>query len=444
MTIRNTEPHIAMGSGLIKRLYILGLLFGLMLMNSQEVFAVGSAGFENAALSTSSLARGNAMVANPEDASIMAFNPAGLSKLKANEIYVGNSLIHGAISYEAIEGRNNEDSSETATPVPFFYIATKTSIENLVLGFGANSPFGLSAKYSSTGNFRYTAFFTELKSQSYNVSAGYEINPQLSIGGGVTYMELRLQQNGAFNSPVLAFDANDSPFELDVEGHGMGYNLGLLLTPVPEHTIGVFYRSQVRAKLDGILSTDNLGTNMQATFGTNGATSHLTSADTDYKLPANITIGYKYEPSDRWDMEIDVGWTDWSSFDSFDVTYGESNGILDGFKNFSKDYDDVISMHLGGTYTFDPTWNMSAGYFFYDRAANKNTYTNENPDGNRHALAVGVEYNAPEWSFDVMYMAIFVLDVNIENTTGGTNGGDIDGTYSSFTQLLTTGWSRRF
>ncbi|MBF0254831.1 MAG: hypothetical protein HQL11_06900 [Candidatus Omnitrophica bacterium] len=69
------------------RLVLLALL--TIFMNPGAVWAVGSSGFENATLSTRSLARGNAVVADPEDASTLAFNPAGLVKLDRSQVYIG-------------------------------------------------------------------------------------------------------------------------------------------------------------------------------------------------------------------------------------------------------------------------------------------------------------------------------------------------------------------
>ena len=320
----------------------------------------------------------------------------------------------------------------------------ETPVENFNLGFGVNSPFGLSSKWSSVGNFQYLAFFTELKTSAYTASGAYEISDKWSIGGGFTMMEAKLQQNGKFNSTFLVGDPGDSDFEIDVEGEGYGYNLGLLYTPNEQHALGLFYRSQLKARLDGKLSSDRLGTLMGATFGTNGGTTHVSGADTDYKFPANITAGYQYSPTENLDVEFDLGWTDWSSYDSFDINFSDSNAVLDGFKQFSKDYSDTYSFHTGMSYDLNEAWTMLGGYFFYQRAANENNYRNENPDGHKHGFSFGFEFSQDNWTWDVMYEGIVSLTETIENTEGGTNGADIDGKYSGYTQIVTTGLRHRF
>lgn len=404
-----------------------------------SAFAVGSSGFENASLSTRSLAKSNAVVADPEGADTVAFNPAGLTKLEGSEVYFGTNIITVAYDYEAEEGRQDESNSETLLPLPFFYLATPTPIDGLVLGAGMNSPFGLVSKWSSTGNFRYTGYYNELKTAAYTLSLGYEIAPWLSIGGGWTYMDVAISQVGKFNTSFLvgapAGTFADSPFELDVEGVGQGWNLGVLLTPNEQHSIGVFFRSQIQAELKGILSSDQLGP-LTATFG--GGTS-TTSADTDYSLPANVTLGWKYVLNDKFDFEADLGWTGWSSFDQTEILYGTSNAILAGFDHFSRDYNDVFSVNTGVSYEVCSALNLMGGYFYYQMAANKDNFDNSIPDGDRHGASIGLEWKQGNLTFDIVYLAEAVTEVKIDNTSGIGNGADISGKYSGVVQLLTTG-----
>ena len=77
-----------------RSLLVIALIVVCAIAFASKAHAVGSAGFENAALSTRSLAKGNAVVADPKDPSTVAFNPAGLTKLEGNQVYTGTSIIH--------------------------------------------------------------------------------------------------------------------------------------------------------------------------------------------------------------------------------------------------------------------------------------------------------------------------------------------------------------
>jgi len=428
----------------IVQLFIILTLFGLTIHITRDAFAVGSSGFENATLSTRSLAKSNAVVADPKDADTIAFNPAGLAKLDGNHVYAGTSLITASYEYDGTEGRSDEHNSETVSALPYLYISMETPVENLVFGIGMNSPFGLISKWNSTGNFRYTAYYNELKTSAYYLSLGYEVFPWLSVGGGWTYAEVGVKQVGKFNTSFLAgFPAGtfaDSPFELDVEGEGQGWNLGFLITPEKSHSIGIFYRSQLQAELKGILTSDNLGP-LSATFG--GGT-NTTSADFDITVPYNLTVGYQYSPTDKLDIEVDLGWTGWSSYDQTEILFGTSNAVLQGFEFTSLDYRDVISINTGASYQINTNWEIVGGYFFYDMAANKNNMSNVIPDGDRHGISIGFEYGQSNWTFDAMYIVNFIDKVRIENTIGIPNGTDIDGKYAGLVHILSTGIRYQF
>lgn len=415
-----------------------------LILLSPNAFAVGSSGFENASLSSRSLARSNAVVADPEDASTVAFNPAGLTKLGGSELYSGATFITLSSEYDGAEGRSSEDASETMVPVPYTYVALKTPIDGFVIGAGMNSPFGFISKWSSTGSFRYTAYYNELKTAAYHISAGYEMFPWLSIGGGWTYMEVGLKQVGKFNTNFLVGvppgTFADSPFEFDVEGEGNGWNLGMFITPNEEHSIGLFYRSQLHTELKGRLTSNDLGP-LSGVFG--GSTS-TTSADTDITFPHNLTIGYRYRPSEKLDLEIDLGWTGWSSFDRQQVAFGTSNAVLTGFERTNRDFHDVFSLNSGLSYRLDEHVSLSGGYYFYSMAANLNNYDNAIPDGPRHGWTIGLIYEESDWSFELVYLLSLVDEVNVENTVGIANGTDIDGDYSGIIHSISTGFKYRF
>lgn len=425
-------------SSLIHRVVIAAIA---LCMAATQAHAVGSSGFENASLSTRSLSRGNASVADAEKSDTVAFNPAGLTRLDQNEVYTGISLITSATHFDGTEGRSEEDSSETIIPVPYFYTAIKTPVPNLTLGTGANAPFGLITKYSSTGNFNHIAYYNDLKTKAYHLSAGYKVTDQLSIGGGWTLMDLDLKQVGKFNSAFLTGTAQDAPFEYQVEGQGYGWNVGILYAVTDRDDLAVFYRHEVRTHLKGTMSTHDLTGVMAAVFG---GPSNVTSADTDVTLPGNVTVGWNHEFSDKWEVELDLGATFWSSNDTFDSVFGTSNAILAGFEHLGRDYRDALSVNVGTTYKINDTWSVGAGYFYYEMAANRSNYTNENPDGDRHGIDIGFEFKHGNWTIDAMYMPIWSLEEEIENMSGATNGADIDGTYSGFIQIVAMGFSYSF
>jgi long-chain fatty acid transport protein len=420
---------------------------GILTLWAGNAWGVGSSGYENATLSTRSLSRANAVVADPRDPSTVAFNPAGLTELEGTQIYVGSNLLWTDYDYKGESGRPDSDASRTLIPVPFAYASIKPKDSPFAVGVGSNSPFGLITKYNSIGNFQRIAYYNELKAAQYGVSAAYEINDKVSIGAGWSLYDVSLKQVGKFNTDAilgaLGFGTGpDADFEYDVDGQGQGWNAGVFWKVTDNDNLGLFYRSQARIHFKGSMSTHNLVGLMQNVFGVAGSTSLVTSVDSDWTFPHNVTIGWSHTFSEKLEMELDLGWTGWSAYDSVKTLFGtqKSNGVLNGFSDLSKDYRDTISVHVGGTYTLDEDWKINGGYYFQQMAANKANYSNEIPDGDRHGFTLGFEHKLGDrWTFDMNYLIAISAPVDVTNTVGDSNGTDIDGEYSGLVQDVTMG-----
>lgn len=406
---------------------------GLLILWSSTAWGVGSSGFENATLSTRTLSRANAAVADPEEPSTIAFNPAGLTELEGVQVYVGSNFLWTDYKYEGIEGRRDSDASRMVIPVPFAYASYKPAGSKFGFGVGSNSPFGLITKYSDTGNFRYIAHYNELTTSHYAASVAYELTPEVSIGAGWSLYQVGMTQAGKFNSAFFAGAGTpDSEYEYDVQGEGYGWNLGLLWQVSELDRIGLFYRSEARTHLKGYISIDN--------FFLTGGTNYVTSTDTDVTLPHNVTIGWSHTFNDKLEMELDLGWTGWSSYDTVRTLFGTSNAILAGFSPITRDYRDTINVHLGGTYKINESWNLNSGYYYQQMAAVEGNYSNEIPDGDRHGFTLGFEHKLNDkWTLDMNYLVALSASVKVDNVVGHTNGTDIDGTYSGVVQSVTTG-----
>ncbi len=419
------------------------LLSLLTAMLATPAYAVGSAGIETNIYSTRTAARANAAVADPKEASTIAFNPAGMTEVTPREVYLGSTFIATDFDYDGTaEGRGKESASRNIAPIPHFYMTTDTPIENLYLGIGSNAPYGLVTRNSSVGAFQYIAHFNEVKTMAYTAAAAYKVNDKLSLGAGWTYMDASLYQVGKFNRSLVAGTPDDAPFEYNVSGPGQGWNAGLLWKINEKGTLGAYYRSEIRTQMQGEMSTHNLTGGLAAVFGTGGG--NVTSANTDISFPSNATVGYRHQLNETTDLEFDIGWTGWSSNDRLESDFGTSNAVLVGFEEIHRDWRDTWSFHLGGSHVLNNEMTISAGYYYMQRAVGNSTYTNEVPDGNRHGFNFGFSKQWNKWLIDFGYSAIIIGEFRAENIKGNTNNTDIDGTFKGFAQAITTGARRVF
>lgn len=400
----------------------------------QPALAVGSSGIETNAYGARAAGRANASVADAKDASVLAFNPAGITKLEGSEMYLGSTFVSSALKFKSDDGMTQEAASRSIQPIPYFYFATETPVENLHLGYGANAPFGLVTRYSSVGAFQYIAHYNEVKTMAHTLSLAYELTPNFSFAGGWTYMDATLTQVGKFHSIALTGDAQDAPYEYHVSGPAQGWVASFLWDLDDKQSLGVYYRSELRSHLQGEMSTSNLTGTIAAVFGTGGG--NVTSADTDISFPGNVTIGYKYQWDENTDVEFDAGYTFWSSNDSLDTVFGTSNAILAGFEQIHRDWHDTLSLHVGASHRVNENHEISWGYSWYQRAIGNATYTNEVPDGNRHNFNIGLQTKLFNWDVDFSYGLVLVGKMDVENIKGNTNGTDIDGEYSGVAHII--------
>jgi long-chain fatty acid transport protein len=419
------------------------LFFSIFLFSCLPAFAVGSGGFEVATYSARALGKGGAVAADPEEPSIIPYNPAGITQLDGNQVSANVTLVTPFFHYEASNGRGEEDNSVSTLPVPGLYTSLDTPVESLKMGLGVYAPFGLTTKYSSVGNFRYATYYNELKLAVVNPVLAYEINPHLSIGGGFMYGDSAFKQVGKINSLLLTGDAQDADYEFDVNGTGTGWNLGVLWTINERHSTAFSFRSAMPVHYKGRVSVDNLTGTIAAVFG--GA-SFTTSIDTDITFPGAFTAAYRYSPNERWDIEADVTWTDWSQFDALDVTFGTSNAVLAGFDPTLAEYDDTFSFALGTSYRLNDQWTVMGGYFFWEMAAQYDfTYTAAIPDGDKHGLSVGAQYKVNDHlTVDLAYLFTFSPENTIDTSFRLTNGANMDGDYSAAIHIVSLGLTYKF
>jgi long-chain fatty acid transport protein len=426
---------------------ISGFWAGSVLFLATAAFAAGSAGIEVGIDSARALGKGSAVVADPQDASTLVYNPAGLTQLEGNQMAMGTTILLGLTSYTNTAGYE-EDASAMPAYIPSFFVALDTPCEKLKIGGGVNAPFGLQTQYDSDGSFKYTGISSEIKAIYYTVGAAIEIAPWLSIGGGASYTDSDLRQISKLNSEFItisnggAAGTPDANTEIDGEGHGMGWSMGALVTPNEQMTLGFFYRSAVRTSIHGEYNADNLqGPIMTAVFG---GSSFRTSADTDITFPDSAVVGIMYKINEQLDIEVDFGWTGWGKFDHFDFAYGTTNSVLSAVDPSEHKFADSISINVGGSYKLNEHWRTLLGYAFYEQAALENDYHNVFPDGDRHNITFGIQYIADRFTIAVAYAAQFVSEVSIDNAVGAVSNDSIDGDYEGLYHVLSASFTYRF
>jgi len=437
----------------LQPLFSVLILILLLIFSAQPVYAVGSAGFENASLSAKALGRANAYTARSDDPSAIAHNPAGMSQLKGLQFSGGLTGLQLRTTYDAFPGSGGGVSTRNANKldiVPNFYATLELPVLPAHVGFGLNSPFGLRTEWSSTHPFRYVGHKNELLMLAYTVSGSIQVHPQLSVGAGATYYDADLKQRAKINSTLVTQNVfaflpaqPDARLRLDTEGNGWGWNLGVLWKPHDKHQVGFHYRSQARLAFKGNVQVENIaGPIMTAIFG---GPNFVTGVNTDIRLPPQMTFAYQYKIFQNWDVELDLAYTRWSTFDDLEFAIGSPNPVLNALTPIPHGYKDTVSVHLGSDWELNKYITLRAGYFFYQTPSRETNMGPVIPDGNRQGIAAGLGLNYRNITVDLAYIAEWFTTRKAKNSNvGRISNIVVDGDYSSFVNLLSFNVTYRF
>ena len=346
--------------------------------------------------------RGNAFVATADNPSAVYYNPAGLTQLDGQRLSAGIYDVALKSDYTSAAGNASMDDAYQAVPQIFF--SSKTAGEPWALGVGIYAPFGLSTEWANASPLRTFALKNKQTYLTFNLSGAYQVSPELSLGGGLTYNKVTTDLRRA----IGVFGPNDL-FRFKGDGHAYGFTLGALWKPATQHSFGLSYQSRTTVKMSGITDTIPLITGEPSTA--------------TFAFPDVVIAGYSYRPTPEWNFEVNLDWTNWDRLNT--VTIAKASGAVPLAFNWKSGffYEVGVTRYLPGG------WNFSAGYFYTENSVPDATYTPAVPDSNRSFYCLGAGYDAGHFAVN---LAWHYADGGTRTVTGSPPsliGATADGTY---------------
>ncbi len=395
------------------------LALSLMAASSAS-FASGFALIEQSA-SGQGLSYAGAAV-NTEDASVMWFNPAGMTEITGHQAIVGahvilpNAPFHNQGSY--IKGfgplyGQDENGARTGV-VPNLY--WKGGNDKVQYGLAVNVPFGSTVDYDQNWVGRYHAVYTQTKTVNINPSVSTKINSHLSIGAGVSaqYVSVRMTQKIDFGLGGTP-QSKDGYVDLKASGWGYGYNFGLIYTFDYGGKLGLSYRSKVSQTPDGTADF-TLPSSYTDTAGAYQDTGIKSSID----LPASASLSYLYPLSKKTDLLLDASWTGWSSFKELRIKF---NNPAKPDTVQPENWKDVVRLSAGVKHQLNDRWMLRTGVAYDPTPIKNKTYrTPRIVDSNREWLSFGAGYQySKQLRIDVGYSHLWGGKPEIEAEDADTN-----------------------
>lgn len=469
-----------------------------------------AAGYYTSDVGVRAFSRGGAYVAGANDMLALWYNPAALTRLGdglftfdiaavSQDVYFdrkdypgeGPETSPGSGEYQDLINAPIENGAR-AYPIPHFGAAWNFGLKNTVFAVGFYPPYAPDLSYPSDGPQRYTLVDTLIVQTFTGASVAHRFMDRLSVGAGLSWNYLRVEQELAVSVPWVVPGETDMsqltknedpqydvPFRMDgADKFAVGWNVGLLYEPPSNrYAIGFMYQAPVRFSAQGIMEAD-FSENYFRTDEYLGIVDTDTVRDEsvrfDVSMPHILKVGGLIRPKDNLEIELAAVWEGWSVIDQITVTdvdlfvpVDQENPLANaaGVEDIEvtddivlpAGYVDTWSVRLGGEWQFHKRGTLRLGGLWEQGAIPEANRGVSLLDGKKLGYGLGGTFQA--WKrvgFDVGWFQSFVPETVIEgsnvesivlhwetgNIVPGRNVGD--GTLKGSAKLLGIGVNYAF
>lgn len=373
---------------------------GLILCAAFLTVALGSsialgAGFALYDFSARGNALGGAMVGKADDASAIAYNPAGITQIPGSSYMTGLAFImpRGTVT-ETSTGISQDLIEHTFIPPHFYY--TKQMSDTVWFGLGLMSRFGLGTDFPDDWFGRYNSYYANIQSVSLNPNIAWKATDDLSLSVGVEAIWFEYGSKKAL--PYVAYTGA----YLLGDDYSWGWNLGAHWKANDKVRVGLSYRSEVDLTIEGNAEVY-------------GPSAYVTKAHGDITLPEMFMGGVAVQINDKTSLEVGAIYTGWSSYDEMTLVYEHFLGAGAGeyTKTTAKNYKNVWRYQVGLEWATSPEWTWRFGYTYDQSPIPDDTIDYQLPMSDRHLLSIGFGYTKNDRTWDFAYTYLMADDRSI-------------------------------
>ena len=299
------------------------------------------------------------LTAQADNATTVFWSPAGITRLDQQELLVGATLAVTESKFEVDESNRSGGSADNDTSllaIPSFYYAHPIN-DKWSAGAALTVPSGFGNTYGKSWSGRYLSEESDLAFVALSGTLGYRFNDHWSIGGGPIVLYTDSTSKARVNNLV----GPDGKIELEEDGFGLGWQLGLMYEFSESARIGAVYRAEIDPDLSGNPKLNNLDPLLEAGLNALGLLDE--DIDVDFKVPEQVQLGYYQDLTKDWSFTLDAMWINMSQFGINHVSVDSASVSLDGsFKDtwlFSAglryQYRPDLAFSLGAAYATSPT-----------------------------------------------------------------------------------------
>ncbi|WP_332761872.1 OmpP1/FadL family transporter [Pseudomonas koreensis] len=406
---------------------------------STQIFAAGFALNEQ---SISGMGTGFAgRSSSADDASTVYGNPAGMARIKREQVTGGVALVDAHTDISDASSRPNRGSNDgdmvplTAVPMGFY---VKPIDDHWAFGLGVYVPFGLITDYENGFAGRYFGSKSEVQVITFQPTVSYAFNDKVSIGFGPTINRI----DGSLESNLSITQAlPDGKVKIKGDDTALGYNIGVLVQATDTTRVGLTYHSKVDYKLEGdtkvkygALALVGVGANQKY------------DASLKITTPESVDLSVTQAINDRWNVYAGTTWTRWSQLDKITVKNSGVQPLLAGqFGSINEDqnWHDTWAYAVGTSYQLNKEWVLRTGLTFDQSPTNNEDRSPRIPTGDRTIFSIGAGWSpTDDLTIDVAYSYLKEESVHIRNENN--RGQSYDAKYENSANGFGVGATYRF
>ena len=430
-----------------------------------------AAGYYTSDVGVRSFSRGGAYVAGANDLLALWYNPAALTRLGNGVATVDVAAVNQSVFFDRkdypgegplVDPNTGESAPATGQPtdlvtppiengaqafvIPHMGAAWDFGLPNTTFAIGFYPPYAPDYSYPADGPQRYTLRDALIIQTFTGVSVAHRFWDRLSIGGGVAWNLLQVEQelNVAIPFNVADPTANEDPafdvgFRMGAEDpFALSYNLGLLYEPPSNRwALGFMVQAPVTFTATGSMDADftNNFFRTDEAFGVIDADrASDEQVSLDVTMPLILKAGFLVRPTDRLEIEVAGVYEGWSAIDeivvkdvNLRVPLNQDSGIVSalGLEDIEitddvvlpAGYEDAWSLRLGGEWQPMDALSIRMGGLYETSAIPTQTQSVSLLDGPKVGYGLGITHNfSKRVSYDLGWFQSFIFERTIDDS----------------------------
>lgn len=371
------------------------------LLSTGAVTDARAEGFAITEWSARGMSLANGLVARADDASAVAYNPAGITQIPGFTFMTGTavSFPSGSVTTNVNGVWSKTNAKDEYWVIPHFY-ATYQLNDKFWLGLGIFPRYGLGNNFPNKWAGNRSLTYVAIHTATMNPNIAWKINDYVSVAAGLEITGGQLKLNQVYD--IAPNFQNRST--LKGQGATVGANLALHVRFNEQWSAGLTYRSRMNLRVKGDVSWDRqLG----------ALNPMMQNADLYGTLctPDVFSLGVAYKPLPNLSFEADVFYSMWSNYRSLDIHF---RSPISATLSQPKKWKDTWAFALSAEYLPVEWLALRAGYMLETSPINAKNADYLIPSNGRQYFTLGAGVLWDQWTVDLAYTYIKVRDLSFD------------------------------